>query len=94
MAKIRFTIVKTGVTIKDRIRVRRFLMNNIIIREENDFPNLFRREIARKFFGGNKERFENKIDIKLQCPICLKILKDPERPNEEKLQKELLYKKN
>ncbi len=55
MAKIRFTIVKTGVTIKDRIRVRRFLKNNIIIREENDFPNLFQKEIARNSFGGNKE---------------------------------------
>ena len=57
--------------IKDRIRVPRFLMNNIIIREEKDIPNLLRSEIIarRNFFGGNKEKFENKIDIKLQCPI-------------------------
>ncbi len=62
MAKIRFTIVKTGVTIKDRIRVRRFLKNNIIIKGRRTIsPNLFQKEIARNSFGGNKERFENKI---------------------------------
>ena len=35
-------------------------------------------------FGGyEEERFENNVDIKLQCSVCLKILKDPVQcPNE------------
>ncbi len=41
MAKIRFTIVKTGVTIKDRIRVRRFLKNIIIKGRRKISPNCF-----------------------------------------------------
>jgi hypothetical protein len=38
----------------------------------------------RDSFGGyEEERFENKVDIKLQCSICLKVLKDPVQcPNE------------
>ena len=35
-------------------------------------------------FGGYEEdRFENKVDIKLQCSVCLKVFKDPVQcPNE------------
>ena len=38
----------------------------------------------RDSFGGyEEERFEDKVDIKLQCSICLKVLKDPVQcPNE------------
>ena len=39
---------------------------------------------GQKSFGGYEEtRFENKVDIKLQCSVCLKDLKDPVQcPNE------------
>ena len=35
-------------------------------------------------FGGYEEnRFENTVDIKLQCSVCLKVFKDPVQcPNE------------
>ena len=34
-------------------------------------------------FGGYEDRFENKVDIKLKCSVCLKVLKDPVQcPNE------------
>ena len=38
----------------------------------------------RDSFGGyEEERFKDKVDIKLQCSICLKVLKDPVQcPNE------------
>ncbi len=38
----------------------------------------------RDSFGGyDEERFKDKVDIKLQCSICLKVLKDPVQcPNE------------
>ncbi|CAB4034449.1 E3 ubiquitin- ligase PDZRN3-like [Paramuricea clavata] len=40
--------------------------------------------MARSSFGGyEEERFKDKVDIKLQCSICLKVLKDPGQcPNE------------
>ena len=39
---------------------------------------------GRDSFGGYEEaRFENKVDIKLQCSVCLKVFKDPVQcPNE------------
>ncbi len=38
----------------------------------------------RDSFGGyEEERFKDKVDIKLQCSVCLKVLKDPiQCPNE------------
>ena len=49
----------------------------------------FLRSISREMaspdsYGGYEEdRFENKVDIKLQCSVCLKVLKDPVQcPNE------------
>ena len=32
---------------------------------------------ADSFGGYEEDRFENKVDIKLQCSVCLKVLKDP-----------------
>jgi hypothetical protein len=43
-----------------------------------NIPNVFlRREMARRdsFGGYEEERFKDKVDIKLQCSICLKVLK-------------------
>ena len=38
---------------------------------------------ADSFGGYEEDRFENKVDIKLQCSVCLKVLKDPVQcPNE------------
>ena len=38
---------------------------------------------ADSFGGYEEERFENKVDIKLQCSVCLKVFKDPVQcPNE------------
>ena len=38
---------------------------------------------ADSFGGYEEDRFENKVDIKLQCSVCLKIFKDPVQcPNE------------
>jgi hypothetical protein len=48
-------------------------------------PINFESKMARRdsFGGYEEERFENKVDIKLQCSICLKVLKDPVQcPNE------------
>ena len=45
----------------------------------------FQREMARRdsFGGYEEERFKDKVDIKLQCSVCLKVLKDPVQcPNE------------
>ena len=46
---------------------------------------LCRREMASldSFGGYEEDRFENKVDIKLQCSVCLKVFKDPVQcPNE------------
>ena len=46
---------------------------------------MFRRKRARRdsFGGYEEERFNDKVDIKLQCSVCLKVLKDPVQcPNE------------
>ena len=38
---------------------------------------------ADSFGGYEEDRFENKVDIKLQCSVCLKVFKDPVQcPNE------------
>ena len=38
---------------------------------------------AEPFGGYEEDRFENKVDIKLQCSVCLKVFKDPVQcPNE------------
>ena len=38
---------------------------------------------AGSFGGYEEDRFENKVDIKLKCSVCLKVLKDPVQcPNE------------
>ena len=61
------------------------LSNKNIKNIANVFFSLFRREMASpaSFGGYEEERFENKVDIKLQCSICLKVLKDPVQcPNE------------
>ncbi len=45
----------------------------------------FQCEMARRdsFGGYKKERFKDKVDIQLQCSVCLKVLKDPVQcPNE------------
>ena len=61
------------------------LSNNDIKNIPNVFLSSLRREMARRdsFGGYEEERFKDKVDIKLQCSICLKVLKDPVQcPNE------------
>ncbi len=61
------------------------LSKNDIKTIANVFSNLFQGEMARRdsFGGYEEERFKDKVDIKLQCSICLKVLKDPVQcPNE------------
>ena len=61
------------------------LSKNNIKKTSNVSPSWPRREMARRdsFGGYEEERFKDKVDIKLQCSICLKVLKDPVQcPNE------------